>query len=74
MEPGAAAPANNQIYGIKVCVPLYKVTINRAADVIVKWLADHPDESLQPATISVTCALASGVSMQAVTMTVGQRG
>jgi hypothetical protein len=40
---------NNSIYGLKVCVPPL-VNVNKAVDLPARWLRNHPDHSIQPAS------------------------
>jgi Rap1a immunity proteins len=48
---------NNSIYGLKVCLPpLFNA--DKAVDVTVKWLRDHPESGIEAASLVTTKALA----------------
>jgi hypothetical protein len=48
---------NNSIYGVKACIPPL-VDVNKAVDLPSKWLLDHPDRSIEPASKVVAEAYA----------------
>jgi hypothetical protein len=49
--------SNTPVEGITACVPPL-TTLQKGAAIAKKWLADHPEESIQPASLAVARALA----------------
>jgi hypothetical protein len=49
--------SNTPVGGIAACVPP-RTTLQKGVAVAKKWLAEHPDQSAQPASVAVAHALA----------------
>ncbi|HEY5047034.1 MAG TPA: Rap1a/Tai family immunity protein [Rhizomicrobium sp.] len=48
----------NRVYGLVACVPR-KTTLNKAIYLTKKWMHDHPQEQVRPASFVVARALAT---------------
>ncbi len=49
---------NNPIYGLKICAPP-TISAQKAVDLTIKWLREHPDRDIQAASSVTAEALAA---------------
>lgn len=52
--------ANGTAYGRRICLPpLELMPISRAVELTMRWLIAHPEQNVQPASLSIVLALAA---------------